>query len=110
MCLILFFQLCSSRHTRDRVALNKKRAVAILYQVCFSLSQKCDALQTDNGLVLKLCHLTDEGIDTQRFIGTTCCSRVVKREIAQFSKKKSEVFQSVVEAALQNESCHFNDR
>ena len=94
----------SNRHSKDRIELNKKRAVAILYQICFSLSQKCDVLQKDNALFLKLCHLTDEGIDTQRCIGTTCCSRVVKREISQFSKQKSQVFEGVVKAALQNES------
>ncbi|KAL9983834.1 hypothetical protein ACROYT_G006074 [Oculina patagonica] len=96
--------MSSCRHSQDRKSLNKKRAVAMLYEMCFSLSQKCDVRQKDNALFLKFCHLTDEGIDTQRSLGTTCCSRVVKREISKFSKTKSQVFEGVVKDAIQNES------
>ena len=80
--------ISSDHHSKDRHELKKKRTVALIYQLCFGLSQRCDCLQKDNGLYLKFCHLTDEGIDTQQVLGTAVCSRSVKREIAEFSKKQ----------------------
>ena len=63
----------------------------MLYQFCFSLSQRCDSLQKDNGIFLKFCYLTDEGIDTQRVLGTAVGSRSVKREIVNSAKKQLRV-------------------
>ena len=31
-----------SSHSTDRIGLNKKRIVAILYQLCYGLSQRCN--------------------------------------------------------------------
>ena len=73
-----------------------------MYQLCFGLSQRCDSLQKDNGLFLKCCHLTDEGIDTQRILGTTVCSRSVTREISHFSKNSSDLFNDIVKDAIEN--------
>ena len=50
----------SSRHSEDQISLNRKRAVAFLYQLCFGLSQKFNFLPEDNGL------------ETQRVWGTSC--------------------------------------
>ena len=75
----------------------------MLYQFCFSLSQRCDSLQKDNGIFLKFCHLTDEGIDTQRVLGTAVGSRSVKREIVNSAKNSSELLQEVVKEAIENE-------
>ena len=83
--------------------LNRKRTVAMLYQLCFSLSQRCDSLQKDNGIFLKFCHLTDEGIDTQRVLGTAVGSRSVKREIVNSAKNSSELLKEVVTEAIENE-------
>lgn len=94
--------ISSDRHSKDRKELNKKRAVALLYQLYFSLSQRCDNLHKDNGLFLKFCHLTDEGIDTQRVLGTAVCSRSVKREIVDFSKNSSGLFNDIVKDAIEN--------
>ena len=68
----------SSRHSADRILLNRKRTVAILYQLCFGLSQKCNFLQ-DNGLFLQFCNLSQTGIETQRLLGTSCSSKVLSR-------------------------------
>ena len=75
----------------------------MLYQFCFSLSQRCDSLQKDNGIFLKFCSLTDEGIDTQRVLGTAVGSRSVKREIVNSAKNSSELLQEVVKEATENE-------
>ena len=63
----------------------------MLYQFCFSLSQRCDSLQKDNGIFLKFFYLTDEGIVTQRVLGTAVGSRSVKREIVNSAKKQLRV-------------------
>ena len=42
--------MTSSRHSEDRISLNRKCTVAILYQLCLGLSQKCIFLREDNGL------------------------------------------------------------
>ena len=75
----------------------------MLYQFCFSLSQRCDSLQEDNGIFLKFCLLTDEGIDTQRVLGTAVGSRSGKREIVHSAKNSSELLQEVVKEAIENE-------
>ena len=83
--------ISSDCHSKDRKELNKKHTVALLYQLRFGLSQRCDSLEKDNGFFSKFCHLTDEGIDTQRMLGTTVCSHSVKREISHFSKNSSDL-------------------
>ena len=92
-----------TRHSKDRKELNRKRTVAFLYKFCFCLSQKCDSLQKDNGVFMKFCHLTDEGLDTQRTIGTSLCSRSVKRKTTDSAKGSGDLFNSIVEDAIQNE-------
>ena len=52
---------------------------------------------------LKFCRLTDEGIDTQRVLGTSVGSRSVKREIFNSAKNSSELLQDVVKEAIENE-------
>ena len=51
----------------------------------------------------KFCRLTDEGIDTQRVLGTAVGSRSVKREIFNSAKNSSELLQDVVKEAIENE-------
>ena len=52
---------------------------------------------------MKFCHMTNEGIDTQRVIGSSLCSRSVSREISQSAATSGHLFQSVLEDAIQNE-------
>ena len=78
--------ISSDRHSKDRKELNKKRTVVVLYQFCFSLSQRCDSLQKNNGIFFKFCRLTDEGINNQRVLGTAVGSRSVKCEIFNSAK------------------------
>ena len=59
--------------------------MSLIMQLCFRLSQKCDFFQVDNGIFLKFSHCTNDGIDTQRAIGTACCSRSVDRVLTQYA-------------------------
>ena len=48
-------------HSADSIGLNKKQIVAILYQLCYGLSQKCNWFECDDAVVLKDCQLNQQG-------------------------------------------------
>ena len=92
--------MTSSRHSEERILLNHKRTVAILYQLCFGLSQKCNFFQEDNGLFLHLSNLTQSGIETQRVLGTSCSSKVVGRNRTTFAKQNLSVVNGAIKEAI----------
>ena len=59
-------------HSSVRIELNKKRTVAMLYQLCYGLSQKCNWYQCDHAVFLKDCHLNQQGLSAERLVGSTC--------------------------------------
>ena len=94
--------MTSSRYSEERISLNRKRTVAILYQLCFGLSQKCNFLQEDNGLFLQFCNLSQTGIETQRLLGTSCSSKVLNRYRANIGKEHMSVVNNAIKNALEN--------
>ena len=48
-------------HSADSIGLNKQ-IVAILYQLCYGLSEKCNWFECDNAVVLKVYHLNQQGL------------------------------------------------
>jgi len=58
-------------HSPVRIELNKKRTVAMLYQLCYGLSQKCNWYQCDHAIFLKDCHLNQQGLSAERLVGST---------------------------------------
>ena len=58
--------MTTERHSEDRVRTNQQRTVAILYTLCFGLTQVCNWLQTDNAIFLHHSNLTQHGLDTVR--------------------------------------------
>ena len=96
--------MSSPRHTKQRKDLNQKRCVSLVLQLCFGLSQKCDFFQLDNGIFLKFSHCTNEGIDTQRTIGTACCSRSIDRAMAKYAlSNKLNVDEAITTAIAQKQ-------
>lgn len=93
--------MTSSRHSADRILLNRKHTVAILYQLFFGLSQKCNFLQEDNGLFLQFCNLSQAGIETQRLLGTSCSSKVLSRYHANIGKERLNVVNDAIKKALE---------
>ena len=93
--------MTGSRHTKLRKALNKKRCVALIMQLCFGLSQKCDFFQIDNGILLKFSHCTNDGIDTQRAIGTACSSRTVERALSHYSTTNTLAVSDAITRAIE---------
>ena len=59
-------------HSSVRIELNKKRTVAMLYQLCYVLSQKCNWYQCDHAVFLKDCHLNQQGLSEERLVASTC--------------------------------------
>ena len=49
-------------HSADSIGLNKKQIVAILYQLCYGLSEKCNWFECDNTVFLKDYHLSQQGL------------------------------------------------
>ena len=49
-------------HSADSIGLNKKQIVAILYQLCYDLSEKCNWFECDKAVVLKVYHLNQQGL------------------------------------------------
>ena len=48
-------------NSADSIGLNKKQTVAILYQLCYGLSQKCNWFECDDAVVLKDYHPNQQG-------------------------------------------------
>ena len=95
--------MSSDRHSNKRKLVKKQRVVSVSHQICYGLSQKCDFFQKDNGLFLVFCHITDEGLETQRNIGTACSSRVITRSLNIYASQNTAVFDNAVSYALDNE-------
>ena len=91
-----------SRHTRGRKQLNEKRTVALILQLCFGLSQKCSFFQVDNGILLRFSHCTNQGLNTQRVIGTSTCSMTVDRALQKFSSSNRTNVISALDDAIKN--------
>ena len=83
--------MTDSRHSEERIQANKKRAVAIIYKLCYGLSQVCNWLQMDHALFLKQSNLNQDGIELQHVLGSTCCRHTANRiynEVAQGTAKR----------------------
>ena len=50
-------------NSADSIGLNKKKQIfAILYQLCYGLSEKCNWFECDNAVVLKVYQLNQQGL------------------------------------------------
>lgn len=58
--------------------MNQKRTCVIFYQLCFGYS-KGNFFHEDNGLFLKFCNLSQNGIETQRQLGTSISSKEITK-------------------------------
>ena len=94
--------MTSTRHTSVRKKLNEKRTVAVILQLCFGLSQKCSFFQADNGILLRFSHCTNQGLNTQRVIGTSTCSMTVDRALQKFSSSNEANVISALDDAIKN--------
>ena len=73
------------RHSRERQQTNRKRTVAIIYKLCYGLSQVCNWFQTDHALFLKESNLNQKGLETEREMGNSCCRRKITTLYAELA-------------------------
>ncbi len=90
------------RHSEERDARNRYVAMTVLYELCYGKSQRCNALQKDHGIYLKMNHATQEALDTEKKIGNTVCSRTVENEIKRLADRNSECVNNAVDLAREN--------
>ncbi|CAB4029858.1 Hypothetical predicted protein, partial [Paramuricea clavata] len=67
------------RHSPNKILLNELRTATIIYKMCYSLSQQCNAMQIDQSLYLDSSNINKEGIETQHQLGDTCSIKTTDR-------------------------------
>ena len=68
-------------HSAGSIGLNKKKIVATLYQLCYGLSQNSDWFEWDDTVVLKDCHLNQQGLVLSILFTGSSCNRQKANEI-----------------------------
>ena len=94
--------ITSARHSAERINLNKKRAVSVIYNLCYCLSQACNTLQTDYALYLRSCNINQEGIETQHIMDLSCARRTVNTIAKSLSKNHCESFKYFIQDTIEN--------
>ena len=74
-----------SRHSTDRIHLNKKRVVPFIYNLYYCFSQTCNPLQMDHALYLKSNLINQEGIETEHIMGHACSRRTLNNVMHKMS-------------------------
>ena len=88
--------MTSERHSEDRIKTNQQRTVAILYTLCFGLSQVCNWLQTDNAIFLHQSNLNQHGLDTVRQMGGSCCRRLAGNLLNHLSNSNHQKISELI--------------
>lgn len=94
--------MTNERHSISRTSENRKRTVAIIYKLCFGLSQVCNWMQTDHGLYLKMCNLNQEGIQTQHVMGGSCSKTTTNERMISLSEGNAKIIDEIVAEAIRN--------
>lgn len=94
--------ISSPRHSNERINLNKKRAMTIILNMCYSLSQVCNRFQHDHALYLKTSNINQEAIGTEYILGNTCSRRTVDLRLNQLTESRSACLESFINDAIHN--------
>ena len=89
--------MTDDRHSSERLATNKKRTVAILHKLCY-----CNWLQTDNAVFLKHSNINQEGLETEKAMGSSCSRSKVDQMIMGMSQKAPFKIDEIVKQAVAN--------
>ena len=93
--------ITSARHSAERINLNKKRAVSVIYNLCYCLSQACNTLQTDHALYLRS-NINQEGMETQHIMGLSCARRTVNTIAKSLSENHCNSFKNFIQDAIEH--------
>ena len=88
--------MTSERHSENRMAMNKKLTMSVIYTLCHGLSQRTNHLQRDFTSQLRLTGTSERAINAARNLGVTTTSRTGMRD----SKKKKTENISKTNAAI----------
>eukprot|EP00112_Aurelia_sp_Birch-Aquarium-sp1_P011368 Seg239.7 transcript_id=Seg239.7/GoldUCD/mRNA.D3Y31 product="hypothetical protein" protein_id=Seg239.7/GoldUCD/D3Y31 len=99
----IYRAITEHRHSDQRKENNKYNVVSVIYHMCFAKSQKCNFLQKEHGSYLKLNHISQEGLDTERMIGHSVSSRTVSNEISRLAAQNSRAVDDELRQALEND-------
>ena len=55
------YKVTDPLHSADSIGLNEKQIVAILYQLCYGLSEKCNRFECNDALIVNDYHLNQQG-------------------------------------------------
>ena len=91
------------RHSQLRLGTNEKRTVAIIYKLCYGLSQVCNWLQTDHALFLKDSNLNQRGLEAQREMGNSCCRRRVNILHAELAESNTNMIGELISEAIKEQ-------
>ena len=94
--------MIDERHSTERIALNRKRTVTILYKLCYGLSQVCNWLQTDHSMYLRLSNINMEGLQTEQVMGGACSRSKVCSLMNTMSQNAGKKIDDVVVEAIIN--------
>ena len=73
--------ICTARQSADRIKLNRKIVVLSIYQLCYGLSQRCNAIRKDNMLFKISENINKEAVNTERRLGLSCSSQTAYRHL-----------------------------
>ena len=93
----------SERHSEDRIKTNQQRTVAILYTLCFGLSQVSNWLQTDNAIFVHHSNINQHGLDTVRQMGESCCRRLAGNLLNHLSNSNHQKISELINDAIQHQ-------
>ena len=91
------------RHSEDRIKTNQQRTVAIVYTLCYGLSQVCNWLQTDNAIFLHQSNLNQHGLDTVKQMEGSCCRRLAGNLLKHLSNSNHQTISELIAEAIQHQ-------
>ena len=91
------------RHSQLRLGTNEKRTVAIIYKLCYGLSQVCNWLQTDHALFLKDSNQNQRGLEAQREMGNSRCRRRVNILHAELAESNTNMIGELISEAIKEQ-------
>ena len=104
--------ICTIWQTEQRIGLNRKKVVSVIYQLCFGLSQRCNFMQKDNTIFMMSENMNKEALNTQPQLGLACSSQTAYRHLHSIESSYKRTIENAIENAIDNEHliiCNLDD-
>ena len=87
-------------HSADRIGLNRKQIVAVWYQLCYGLRQRCNWFECDHAVFLKDCRLNQQSLSAEHLIGSSCNRQKAKEIFHNLSSCNTRSINELVSGAI----------